>query len=974
LDTLCITICVIKIPEITGIDIEICEGDTVNLKEQIIEDIHAFTLTYSIKNSYHIVDTLVSPDYTTIYLIEASHPTNNCIDTTIITVTVYEKPELAITLLNGYEIAEHYCENDDPFILKGNQDGGKLWVKARNCPDTVWVTPKDLNKDDVLTVTYRFLNGQEVNDFVARYDSFEINNLVYKNPVITNFDAHYSSGKAESKVVSSLHPTALDFLELINCEGDDDVIFDPSEFGAGYHEVCYKLKNSGDCPDTLCIIICVLDFPEITGRDTAVCGGEMIDLNRFLLEDLTHFELSYTDMNTNIKVGQIVHPLVTTTYLVESSHLTSICIDTATITITTSQPEEIVKKLTKNSICIGQDEITHLQYTFSPVDSSVIFSYKYINGPADIYFFDISDDPLLTPISGVKNINNFIKAKPLLLEGKHTIEVETVHLSDDRKDTICIAHRLIDFYVSDKIIVPLNEVFICSGDAYDINHIIPYLAQGIGKLYYYNDKTDTTELITSGPVITKQGTYYYDVHDKNGGCPTRYVIPLWYFDHEGGLISSVEGNKSIKQCIGLELNLELSEEKESKKWLVCDEAGIILNVIATSAPNKGLPLDLSELKAGRYLVSHLSYLQKPEGLKAGHNINNISGCFDLSNSLLVELEDLEFFTDKNDVEVCIGESSEADRTVSLSPIGSNYIYTYELISSPYGGIFSHFFNSIPDRSFTINANAGPGKYRIRVRGHLNQFDCDLIVEFDVKDCSDNCDDLSIISISDDQIVGESMKAEFAVVATGQYLTYRWQELIYGTWVNVDGAIQSKLSIENTSSQDDGRIFRAIVSDDKNCEAVSSKVQLIVKEASDLTVRLTVIPSTIKNKTCNIEVTAKIQELNGSSTHGDILVLIPKDRRLTFTFDNGLSTIGAFNKPINNKDWTYNPNNYLFHEFKFSNSIIGSSSSTFGFIACYDPGQSKGTASITAQILEGSGGELRFSNNNDVEVLNYVFKN
>ena len=809
-DTICVTICVIEIPEITGEDVEICVGDTVNLNDLITEDIHAFDLVYSIKETYKIVDSVVVPKETTTYLISSSHPTNSCTEKTTIKVTVHEKPELVVTLENGYEIADHYCENDDPFILKGNQTGGRLWVTARNCPDTVFVTPVDLSKDDVLTVTFCFTNSQEVNSFVIKYDSFEINNLVYKNPSITTNCVEYSSGKEESKVVSSLHPTALDFLKIINCEGDDDVLFDPWELGPGFHEVCYKVKNTCDCQDTLCVIICVLDFPEITGRDTAVCGGEMIDLNKFIIEDVSHFELVYTDLNTNEKVDQVVYPLDSTTYLVESTHLTSDCIDTTTITIITSQPEEIVKKLTKNSVCIGQDEITHLQYTFLPVDSSVIFSYEYKEGPADIYFFDIGDDPLLTPISGVTNINNFIKARPLLPEGTHTIEVTTVHLSDDRSDTICIAHRLIDFYVSDKIIVPLSEVFICAGDDYDINNIIPGLAQGVGKLYYYDDKTDLTELITSGPVISKQGIYYYDVHDKNGGCPTRYVIPLWYFDHEGGLISSVDGSKSIKQCVGLDLNIDVKEEHESKQWVICDEVGIILDVVSTSAPNKGLPLDLSTLGVGRYLVSHLSYLHKPDGLKAGHNINNLSGCFDLSNSMLVEFEELEFFVDKEEVEVCAGESSKSDRTVSLSPIGSNYIYTYELINSPYGGEFSHFFSSIPDRSLTISENAGPGIYQVRIKGHLNLYKCDRIVNFIVNDCRQNCDNLQIISITGDQTVTESMPVEFIVIATGSYLTYQWQELIYGTWVNINNATQSKFKIENVLPTDHGRIFRATV--------------------------------------------------------------------------------------------------------------------------------------------------------------------
>jgi hypothetical protein len=45
-------------------------------------------------------------------------------------------------------------------------------------------------------------------------------------------------------------------------------------------------------------------------------------------------------------------------------------------------------------------------------------------------------------------------------------------------------------------------------------------------------------------------------------------------------------------------------------------------------------------------------------------------------------------------------------------------------------------------------------------------------------------------------------------------------------------------------------------------------------------------------------------------------------------------------------------------------------SYFGFNARWDSGQTKGVYTITSQIVEGSGGEIRTNNNVDAEKLDY----
>ncbi len=137
--------------------------------------------------------------------------------------------------------------------------------------------------------------------------------------------------------------------------------------------------------------------------------------------------------------------------------------------------------------------------------------------------------------------------------------------------------------------------------------------------------------------------------------------------------------------------------------------------------------------------------------------------------------------------------------------------------------------------------------------------------------------------------------------------------------------------------------------------------------ADLTCISTIIPSNANGIT-NSVMTVKIQELGNANTEGIITVIIPKDDRLTFSYDATLSAIGPF--AVNNEDWVYDGSNGSFHIWTSDVEIEEISSSTFGFEAVYDPQNASGIVSFTSTIFTGSGGEENGANNIDVETLLY----
>ena len=97
--------------------------------------------------------------------------------------------------------------------------------------------------------------------------------------------------------------------------------------------------------------------------------------------------------------------------------------------------------------------------------------------------------------------------------------------------------------------------------------------------------------------------------------------------------------------------------------------------------------------------------------------------------------------------------------------------------------------------------------------------------------------------------------------------------------------------------------------------------------------------------------------------------IPADSRwdLEEGYNSSLEIINEM--ALNNSDWTYSRDGTN-HIFSSSVVIPAGNSSTFGFTIVFTPDTSRGLYTITSQVVPGSGGEIRSSNNADSERLDY----
>jgi hypothetical protein len=136
---------------------------------------------------------------------------------------------------------------------------------------------------------------------------------------------------------------------------------------------------------------------------------------------------------------------------------------------------------------------------------------------------------------------------------------------------------------------------------------------------------------------------------------------------------------------------------------------------------------------------------------------------------------------------------------------------------------------------------------------------------------------------------------------------------------------------------------------------------------DLTPNISAQPS-IMNGTTNFYLTVNVTELYKVATAGTITVFMPRDPRLTFTYDNTMTMAGF--TPVQNAVWSFDNSNPAFYIFTTTSSIPALGSSTFGMLATFTPGNTNGQYTLTSSILSGSGSEVKTSNNNDAESIDY----
>ena len=220
-----------------------------------------------------------------------------------------------------------------------------------------------------------------------------------------------------------------------------------------------------------------------------------------------------------------------------------------------------------------------------------------------------------------------------------------------------------------------DPTFFCLGDATDdIINIDQIGNTGPNGTFLITNSDSIVSIYPSTPMLDLAGTgsgtfqiWYltYDQLDTNliegldlsdlDGCyDLSNSITITTRITEGGIIRALD---RTEVCSGdgnadlIDFTLTNSVGTVSS-WIITDEDGLILDV--PSSP----PFDFEGAGAGVCLVWHISHEPDLIGLSPGENANDLSGCFDLSNSVRIVRDELAagFISTADVTTVCTGDA------------------------------------------------------------------------------------------------------------------------------------------------------------------------------------------------------------------------------------------------------------------------------------------------------------------------------
>jgi len=108
----------------------------------------------------------------------------------------------------------------------------------------------------------------------------------------------------------------------------------------------------------------------------------------------------------------------------------------------------------------------------------------------------------------------------------------------------------------------------------------------------------------------------------------------------GGMLTNSDGRTNIDLCVGDAVSFDLTPVLElatgtNQDWLVTDAQGEILDLPT------GPTFDLQAFGPGLCKLYNVSYAGDLNGLSVGNNISELSGCYDLSNSIDIDKQTVE---------------------------------------------------------------------------------------------------------------------------------------------------------------------------------------------------------------------------------------------------------------------------------------------------------------------------------------------
>ena len=137
--------------------------------------------------------------------------------------------------------------------------------------------------------------------------------------------------------------------------------------------------------------------------------------------------------------------------------------------------------------------------------------------------------------------------------------------------------------------------------------------------------------------------------------------------------------------------------------------------------------------------------------------------------------------------------------------------------------------------------------------------------------------------------------------------------------------------------------------------------------TDLTPIISVRPSIAYNTT-PLTVVVDIFEINGVASRGLITVKISNDPQVSLSLDPGTTSVNGH--PVQNSAWTLSGPSSGFYTLTTTQVIAGGDVLSIGLTGVLTPGATQGTLTVSALLVGGSGGEVRFDNNNISNKINY----
>lgn len=209
------------------------------------------------------------------------------------------------------------------------------------------------------------------------------------------------------------------------------------------------------------------------------------------------------------------------------------------------------------------------------------------------------------------------------------------------------------------------------------------------------------------------------------------------------------------------------------------------------------------------------------------------------------------------------------------------------------------------------------------------------------------------------------------ITTGDCSTLDWSVTSNASWLSLTplaGKGSAAVTVEcqaNTGTE--VRVATITIAGPINSVTIS-----VVQEGSsrpDIAPVMTITPNVLSGM-ASFDVVVRIAEVNNVPTSGTITVVIPRDQRWSLNGPFSATITSLAGVPLNNGSWSYDSSSAEFHIFRMEAVLPARGSSTFGFNALFNPLNSKGVATITTQIMAGSGGESGSGNNSDSERLDY----